>query len=260
MNQAISQKVDLIILGAAGELLQPQLKAAKKAGIPVVALHLYDKVQPKPPNVTAFTLAPFALGGKLEADWVIADSKGKANVLIINFSDQPPTKYVLAAIKREFSKYCGSGCKTSSITLAATDMGTKLQPAVQSALIKDPSINYVFPLYDSATQFVLPAIQQARRVGKVKTAAYNGTPFVLKYMQDGDVVGMDVGESIDWIGYEAMDQALRILTGHKPVSGYTTPVRVWVKSNVNQAGDPPAINTGYGTSYVRGYKKLWGVK
>ena len=53
---------------------------------------------------------------------------------------------------------------------------------------------------------------------------------------------------------------VRLLTGHKPVVGYTTPVRVWVKSNIAQAGQPPAINTGYGSSYVSGYRSLWGMK
>ena len=41
------------------------------------------------------------------------------------------------------------------IDVAAADWGTKMQSAVQSALVKDSGVNYVIPLYDSAIQFVL---------------------------------------------------------------------------------------------------------
>ena len=37
------------------------------------------------------------------------------------------------------------------------------------------------------------------------------------------------------------------------------PLRVFDKTNIKQAGNPPQISTGYGSAYVAGYEKLWGI-
>src|SRR5262249_47185912 len=142
----------------------------------------------------------------------------------------------------------------------AADWGTKMQSSVQSALLKDPNANYVIPLYDSASQFVVPAIISAGRSGKVKVASYNGTPFVLQMIQQNKGVGMDVAESLHWIAYATLDQALRLMTGGKPLKSVETPIRVFTASNVSQAGKPPKADTGFGNAYVNGYAKLWGLK
>ena len=39
-----------------------------------------------------------------------------------------------------------------------------------------------------------------------------------------------------------------------------TPLRVFTKANINQAGTPPTPDLGYGTAYLTGYHALWGVK
>jgi ribose transport system substrate-binding protein len=259
INQAISQKADAIILGAPAEVLQPQLKKAKAAGIPVVVLHLYDKTMPVPANVSATVHAPFTTAAKLEADWAIADSGGKANAVIVTSNEVPPSKYIVKAMQAEFAARCPS-CKTTVIDVPAADWGTKMQSSVQSALLKDPDANYVIPLYDSASQFIVPAIISAGRSGKVKIASYNGTPFVLQMIQQNKGVGMDVAESLQWIAYANMDQALRLMTGRKPLKSVETPIRVFTASNVSQAGKPPKADTGFGNAYVSGYAKLWGLK
>ena len=81
-----------------------------------------------------------------------------------------------------------------------TEWGTKIQPGVQAALQANPEINVVIPIYDSMSQFVVPAIRLAGKTGQVKVGTFNGTPFVLDYIQSGEV-DMDIGESLDWIAY-----------------------------------------------------------
>lgn len=254
MNQAIAQKVNAIILGAPPELLGPQLAAAKKAGIPVIVLHLYDPTMPLPKNISGTVFAPFTKAARLEADWVIDDTQGKADAVIVTSSDVTPSKYIVAAMQAEFAKYCPT-CKTTVVNVLSTAWGTQMQGAVQSALIKDPNVNYVIPLYDSAIQFVLPGILAAGRTS-VKVASYNGTPFVLGDIKSGKVA-MDVGESQAWIAYANMDQAFRLMTGHPALTNDETPIRVFTASNIAQAGNPPDPNKAFGNSYVAGYEKLW---
>jgi ribose transport system substrate-binding protein len=257
IQQAINQKADLIVLQGAPEpkILQPQLKAAKKANIPVVVTHWYDATQPLPPNVTAQVPVAFSTGAQLEAAWAISDTEGKANALVVQSAEAPPSAPMVAAIEEQF-KACAE-CKLTVVDVPIADWATKVQTTVQSALVKDPSINYVIPLYDAMAPFAATAITASGKTGQVGVATLNGTPAVLKLIQDGDIVRMDVGESLDWIGWANMDQAMRILTGNDPVENENTALRVFSKDNVDEAGTPPAVDKGYGDAYVEGYTKLW---
>jgi ribose transport system substrate-binding protein len=117
----------------------------------------------------------------------------------------------------------------------------------------------LIPVYDSMSQFVVPAIRTARAVGRVTISTFNGTSFVLKLMQQGDVVAMDAGENLSWLGWAAMDQTFRVIAGETPVRSEHTPLRVFSDDNVGDAGRPPSQDAGYGRAYIDGYRKLWGV-
>jgi ribose transport system substrate-binding protein len=256
MNQAIAQKASAIILGAPPEQLGPQLKRAKTAGIPVDVLHLYDRVMPMPRDVTSTVFAPFTDAARLMADWVIMDTNGKAEAVILTDTSVPPSKYIVSAMQAEFREHCPS-CKTTVVDVPAADWATKMQSATQSALLANPGVNYVLPIYDSASQFVIPGIRAAGRSGKVEIATYNGTPFVLENMRTKNTVAMDVGESQAWIAHANMDQVLRMITGRKPLPDAETPIRVFNQSNIAEAGKPPDPNRAFGNSYVAGYRAVW---
>jgi ribose transport system substrate-binding protein len=201
----------------------------------------------------------FNQAARLEADYPIVDTGGKADVLIVTSNEVPIAKGMLNAMKQEFAK-CGAGCKFTIVDVPIPDWGTKIQTQVQSALVRDPKINYVIPFVDGMTQYTAAGIAAAGKTGKVKISTFNGTPFALKMIQDGNTVAMDVGENLDWLGWADMDQALRILSGVKPVQSEHTPLRIFDKANVAQAGTPPKDSTGYGNAYVQRYKSLWGLK
>ena len=38
-----------------------------------------------------------------------------------------------------------------------------------------------------------------------------------------------------------------------------TPIRIWDKTNVNEAGTPPEVGKGYGSALSDGFLKLWGL-
>ena len=84
----------------------------------------------------------------------------------------------------------------------------------------------------------IPASAAIRAAGKgtgqVKIASYNGTPDVLKLIQDGDIMAADMGENIGWLGYANMDQAFRILADGPIIQNglEDTPLRVFDDSNV----------------------------
>ena len=259
MNAAIAQKASAIVLLAGNDPagLQPQIKAAKAKGIPTIVAHLYDENQPSAPNVGGVVNIPYKIAGRLIADQAIIDTQGKANALVVTINQVKSTVPMVAGIRSEFAKYC-QGCKLTFTDVTIADIATKIQPNVQAALTADPGINYVIALYDSAeVPFVAAAIRAAGRVGRVKVSTFNGTPEILKMVKQGDIVTMDVAENLEWIGYAIVDQSMRIMGGLKPVRSERVPLRIFDRSNIGQAGS--TFTSGWGTSYVKGYRKLWGL-
>jgi ribose transport system substrate-binding protein len=255
---AISQKADAILLLAQDpKLVAPQIRQARRAGIPVVVLRTTGEREPCTAGTTCIP-GPFEQAGRLEADFVIVDSGGKGEVVVITSKDAPSTGPLVRGLEDEFAELC-PGCKLHFVDVPIPDWATRLRTEVQSALIRYPNANYLIPIYDSMSQFAVPAIVAANRAERVKIATFNGTPFVLKMLQEEDVVAMDVGENLSWIGWASMDQAFRVIAGRKPVKSENTPLRVFDDSNVDEAGRPPKFDKGYGDAYLDGYRMLWGL-
>jgi ribose transport system substrate-binding protein len=137
---------------------------------------------------------------------------------------------------------------------------TQLGGEVQSALVRDPGLNYVIPIYDSMSQYVVSALNAQGAANRVRIATFNGTPFVLKLLEDGDIVQMDAGEDLAWVGWAIMDQTFRVIAHVPSVRSEHTAVRVFDDADVRQAGTPPRVDQGYGNPYVAGYERLWGAR
>lgn len=266
MDAAIAQHPDLIILSTAPDprVLQPQLRAAKAAGIPVEVTHFYDRSSPPPPacvgctaGVTALVTAPFNAAGAAEADWIINDSHGHAHVLIVSAPDVIPSPGILSAMEGEYRTYC-PGCTYKIINIPVAQWNTGVQSQVESALNADPSINYVDALYDAMCTGAVPAVQTVGKTGSVKVLSFNGSPFALDDIRTGSIMAMDAAENTRWIGFADADQAFRLLVGMRPVNE-TTPFRLMDDSNVTQAGVPATNYLGYGNAYATGYWHLWGL-
>lgn len=260
-GEALGRHANLIydFGGVDPRVVGPQISQAQQAGVPVLAIHVYAASQ-TPVAVTSSVPAPYDEAARLMADWVVYDTKGKADVLVITSNEVTGTPPLVNGINSVFSQYCGSSCKTTQVNVPVADWSTKIQTEVQSALNRDPNINYIIPIYDSMSQFVVPAVTAAGKIGKVHISTYNGTPFVLGYMQSGSIVSMDVGENLDWLGWAYIDAAARVLSGGevpKTLDEHTA-LRIFTKQNVADAGTPPQLSTGYGDAYVSGYKGLWG--
>jgi len=268
MNQAISQKVDLINLSQLPNPanLQPQIKAARTKGIAVITTHGPDPATypagtvpaAGTANLTSLVAGPFVKVAQLNADYAITDSGGQADVLIVAPLEVLSAPGHVKAMENEFASAC-PGCKVKTLNVPIADWGTKLEPEIQTALTADPNLDYIIPIYDGMTSFATSAITSAGRTGKVKIDTYNGNPDALGIMAKGGAVGMDIGESSGWLGMADMDAELRILSGVAPVTNELTPLRVYTKANVAAAGIPPTFDGGFGDSYISGYSTLWGL-
>lgn len=268
IEQAIARKADVIIMMGGGDpsVVMPQIKRAKAAGIPTIVSHYFQNGQ-VPPEVEkelgAVVTVGFNQAATLMTDYAFQQEGDKLNPLIITAKEAVPSDGMVESIQTELKRLCPS-CKSTLINVPVADWASKMQGEVQSALAKDPKINYILPLYDPMVLGVSSGVNAAGRSGSVKIASYATTPSVLKLIQDGDVVQMDVGESTDWVAHATMDQALRLMSGEPPVpadeDNERLGLRVFDDTNVDETGTPPSSSKGFGDAYVDGYRKLWGLQ
>lgn len=259
MDQAISSKVNAIDLlaGIPPDVLAPQIRQAKAAGIPVVDTNERDSNQPTEPYVTAYAFAPFNLGGQLMAAWAATQTKGKADVLVVTSNADTSSQAVQDGVTSEMAKACNT-CKVTSVNVNPVDWATKLQTIVEGKLSAHPGINYILPVFDSMAEFIAPAITASGKTGQVHIASFNGTPAILNMIRTGNIVTMDVGENTDDVAAAGLDQLMRVMLKVSPGKEKIN-VRVLDKSNVAQAGVPAQNGKGYGDAFLQGYAKTWGV-
>jgi ribose transport system substrate-binding protein len=265
IQQAISQKVDVIVLsgGTIGPIyFSQQAAAAERAGIPIVTVVDRDLTQDAEPGTAARVGQPYAAAARLDADWIIKQTRCKANVLVITSNELIAGDINSKAAQDEFDRYCGPGCKTSFVNVPVSEWATRIGTTTQTAVSSNPGLNYVFPLYDAMSQFVVPGIQLGGGIGRVKVATFNGTPGILRMIQTGDTVEMIVGENETHLGYAAMDQAMRLMTGVRPIGDgdYGIPLRVFDDANIDETGVPPRYGVGYGNQWRDGFLKAWGLR
>jgi ribose transport system substrate-binding protein len=264
IEQAISRKVDAIVLsgGTIGPIyFKEQAAAATRAGIPIITVVDRDQTQPAQPDTAARVSQPYAEAARLDADWIIKQTQCDANMLVITTNEVIAGDINSKAAQDEFQKHCGDGCKLKFVNVPLSQWATKIGTTVQTEVSSNSDLNYVFPLYDPMAQFVVPAIQLGGGISRVKVATYNGTPGILRMIQTGDTVEMIVGENETHLGFAAMDQAMRLMTGVDPIvdGDYGIPLRVFDDSNVDETGVPPEYGVGYGDQWRDGFLEAWGL-
>ncbi|MBJ3778373.1 sugar ABC transporter substrate-binding protein [Acuticoccus mangrovi] len=261
MEFAINNGFDGIDLmaGIIPSSLGPQAAAAKAAGIQVFATHWADTTTPDDPAATHSFPIPYTRVGEIIGAWITVKTEGKANVLIIGSDDVPATTPYRKSVQATLDKLCDGGCSHTYVNVPVAEWATKIQTNVQGALIADPTINYIVPIYDSMSQFVLPALTITGKKGQVKIATFNGTPFVIDLVRQGEVE-MDIGESLGWIARSTIDAEMRSLCGLDVPEDLYVPLLIFDKDNAETAGVPAGFNQGYGDEHVSGYRKLWGLE
>ncbi len=259
-NTAISHQAALINIacGLDAASVTPQIKQAVGQGVPVVAGHDYALGQPTLPELSGIVYGNYIEAAKLESDWVMQQTDGHADVLVITAPSVANSPYIQKTIAAEFAQYCPS-CKLRFIGVNSPDWPTKIEPQVRGAILADHALNYVIPIYDGMAQFVVPAIIATGAGERVKVATFNALPAVLDMIRTGNTVTFEVGEDTTWLAGAILDQDMRVLLKKPLVADYVAGLRIFTKANVAEAGVPAKFGQGYGTTALPGYEALWGL-
>ena len=261
VEYAVSNGFDAVGMtaGIIPSAVGPQLKAAREAGLRVYATHHADVTNDPDPAADLNLPISYTEVGQIMAAWVISETGGNANVLVIGSDDVLPSQPYWKSFEAELTKL-DPDSKATYYNVTVPEWATKIQTTAQSALLSDPSINYIVPLYDSMSQFILPALAITCKRGQVPIASFNGTPFVLDLIQNGDVA-MDLGESLGWIARSTLDAYMRDLCGiGEPMTELYVPFLIFDETNAETAGSPADYDQGYGDAHVGGYRALWGLE
>ena len=263
IEQAVSAKANLIfLLGVPPTAVAPQIAAAKKAGIPVIAsLQGYaGKSLAKVADLTADVGFDYRVPGVLMAQWFVADSKGKGNALIMSSDDNSSSPDVWGAMEAEIKRLCPD-CKTKREDSTVPQWGDgTLQQRTKALVAADPSITHILAVYDGMTLAIEPGLVEAGVADKIRVAGFNGTPAVMANVQKGTAVKMDVGNPNMWFSAGAVDAILSVLSGKKPIEDAGVPFRIFTKENltgVDTSKEDP--KNWYGIDPLTAYRTLWGL-
>lgn len=262
VQQATSQKYAALVLvcGIDPNLIKPQIEAAKAAGVAVIDSGLGD-ADLKTPNdgiVTASTDIGEGRPYVAAAGLAFLAAKGKPIHFLEWTSNDIPSSVVMS---KGFHKLVADncpGCKITSINVPSPDWGTKLQPAIASALTANPDITVIMATFDA-----VPPIEAAiKGSGNKNVRIYGATGGTAEYIAQmgasDNKMMTNVASSVSWRAYAAADLMFRV------VSGASTPdpwmeadgMRIFTPESYKESADA-SVGYGYGTEYPKDYESLW---
>lgn len=263
LDQAVRGADAAILLGIPIALVGPGLEAAKEANVPTVSVLNNEPVEGEPgqgagdPNVYASTAPSYFKGGQLVAAKAIVDTNGEAKLVIFNTSEITPSTPMVDGMK-DILERCDTCEIAAENDTPLAEWSTALTGKAVSAIQQNPDVNYLLPIFDGMGIFVHAGILQANAGDRVKVAAFNGTPAALDLIVQGDTFTGDPGQPNGWLGWHAIDQALRGMLGEEP-GNPEIPIRFFDDESL-EGLDVNDVDEPYGNpDYEAGFKELWGV-
>jgi ribose transport system substrate-binding protein len=260
MEQAVSDGVDYItISGAPLEVMEPQVAKAHAAGIGIVSC-----CDPTEPDPSIGWLAEVSnqygnseSGGEGLARWMINDSEGTANAVVIGLPEIPIVATTPKAVERVFEEECPE-CTATELGVTGEELASGTMPAKVVAYLQGhPEVNYVIGSFGELLTGVPQAIQQAGFSDKVKLA---GMQVLLapeaKELKAGEVDAWYTGGNASW-GFFWADAIARTEEGMKlPQKIYGEQPQRWLCTTATAdectEWEGPA-------GYKQQFYKLWNV-
>ncbi|HEY1510178.1 MAG TPA: substrate-binding domain-containing protein [Solirubrobacteraceae bacterium] len=260
INTAIQMHPDgLFFTGQPAAEIKPLLPALKKAKIPVVSG--FDDNVPTaggPDIANVATYPNVDTYARVMADWLTADSNGKANVGLFDIPSLPILASATTAFQQELAKRCPA-CKSTAVHQQITDLGgTAIANSVVSTLQSHPDMNYVGFVFGDMVAGVPAALRAASLQDQAKLFVYSSSspPNLVDVSKGAETA--DTAFSIPYFGWRAIDAFARYYNGEStavdtkafPPGQILTKKNVILGTNWNFAVDP---------QMAQKFKTLWHV-
>ena len=265
LTQALAAKPDMIVAQALDtKFIASYISRAKAQGIKFVTAQTGTPGLPTVSGDDAEVTFDYPQVGRILADWFVADSGCTKGGAADHHQHLQP-----AAVGGRGGRHPERGQEAvpdlsmpSVQNVLIPDWPTKLSTTTRSLLTANPNLNYVLPLYDGMTIYMVPAINGILAAkSRVKVASFNATPVVIQNeLVKQSPLAADVGGPNQWYGVALADQALRVLAGQPPVANENVPLRLFTRDNVSSIDPKKDESTWYGSvNPICEYHKLWGL-
>lgn len=253
IEQAVAQKAaGIILVGIDPAVVSSALAAAAAAGIPVQNTLNTNPDDAVPTNMYGNLTSNFTTDGATAADWVMADSGCAANLAIISSTSVAVWDKLAQGAKAQIEAECPD-CTVTVIDIDVANVATAVGSQLQTALQRNPDIDYIFPVWDSAVTYVDPVLATAN--SKAKVLSRDGLQPNLDAISDGAGQDMDVATPpAGWIGWLSVDDVARAMLG-QAAPGYVIPTRVIDSSNIGDAS-VKSISPNY-VDYQAAFTTAW---
>jgi len=259
VKQAVASGVDgIIAVSADPNLYAEAMQSVASKSVPFVV------TQQSPGNkdvkgVDTYVAPDPKVGGADVAEWINADSGGRAHVLLLSAPGFASGQQRSAAISENLHSDC-KDCVVYTADITAATMGTSLAPLVTSQLQQHPDIDYVWGTDDCCVSFIQQGIGQAGKTGSVKLMSMSGFPQQMAQLKTGDMA-FELASPTPYAAWLAVDSLARLRAGKPTESFWVLPQRIWTEASI---GDAPAdaFKTGWDVEfdYRSMFHKLWGRK
>jgi ABC-type sugar transport system substrate-binding protein len=266
MTQAVNSKVDYVwVWSPSKSTIATPVAAAEKAGIPV--LNFGNPTDKSDPAAGYFTTAQNnVVQARNMADWIINDSKGKANVGLFTIRALAYFDPAEKTMKQEFAKQC-AGCKFDVTDITLNDVSTSAIPAkAVSYLQSHPDVDYLTFAYGDMMINVANTLKSTNLLDKVKlTSVDSVTKALLKEIANGDVAASGVYPNTP-LAWWVTDIFATMSVGDDPTEALrnqpgvaSVPAEPWIVAGPEAAKATPSDAYGWNgpKGFEQAFQKLW---
>ncbi|MFE1884532.1 substrate-binding domain-containing protein [Streptomyces diastatochromogenes] len=256
MSQAVTLKPSGIVIGGFDpNSTSQQVAQADAQRIPLIGWHALAAPGPsrRPPLFTNVTTRVEDVAA-ISAQWIIADSDGRAGVVLITDASIPFAKDKSELIRKELAT-CPSVRLLAYENIPISDASSRTPREISSLLSRYRNRwTHSVAINDLYFADAAPAFRAAGRKGSgppFNIGAGDGDPSAFQRIETRQYQAATVPEPLTLQGWQIIDEFNRAYSG-RPASGYVAPVHLATAANsdATTTWDPPG--------YRDAYRRIWG--
>jgi ribose transport system substrate-binding protein len=265
IQQLIDADVDYIgLTGFPIAQYQSQMEAMKAKGIPLFQSYVTDEPAGEANNLyhDGYDTKATEVYAGVISNWVIADSGGEANVVIVTLGTTPILDAQVAAAEETFQTDCPD-CSVEVLTGTQNDLVTGAVPQmVTSYLQTNPDTNYVYFAYSSLAEGAVSAFKSAGVFDQVKIVGTQGFAPQFQDVIDGNAAAWTALPA-EFSMWTMADQMARYAVGEwsLELEREAAIPPLYIVSSAEQAEAIVDLPAGWPgpDGFKDTFKELWGV-
>ncbi|MGW0035831.1 sugar ABC transporter substrate-binding protein [Gordonia sp. NPDC003376] len=258
VDQAVAAGAAAIVaFGVNFDQVAGSVAGAEAAGIPVIGTMNIDSNSAPEPGSAGSVSVDYYESGRLLSAYAIAETDGPVHAAYQNLPSIATFTAMLQGVQDGFTEFCPQECTLSVDDLTQSDFKKATEGLTSSEIARQPDLNWILTAIDGIAQFTIPAIELAGKQDQIRVGSINAVTANLEFIADGRVQASDVGNNNTWLGWAAMDRALRAASG-EPAAMSEVPIKLFdvqTLTGVDITNEDALFDN---VDYRARYAALWG--